>query len=92
MAFVLDQGGELAHRCNRALVELDRVEEPADRELLRGLLERHARLTGSPRALALLDRWEAALPEFVRVIPTEYRRVLRRRAVRNGGKELVAHG
>jgi glutamate synthase (ferredoxin) len=36
---------------------------------LRGLLERHVRYTGSPRAQALLDRWDEALREFRQVVP-----------------------
>ncbi len=48
----------------------------ADEALLRELVERHLRFTGSTLALALLDDWEAARTKFVKVFPNEYRRAL----------------
>ncbi len=47
-----------------------------DDTLLRGLVERHLRYTGSTRALSLLDHWESARGKFVKVFPHEYRRAL----------------
>jgi len=44
--------------------------------LLRELIERHLRFTGSTRALAILDDWEAARGRFVKVFPNEYKRAL----------------
>ncbi|MGQ0640386.1 MAG: glutamate synthase large subunit, partial [Gemmatimonadaceae bacterium] len=77
VAYVLDASGDFATRCNRALVELAPVIESADTALLKRLIERHARFTGSARAKHVLSRWDEALREFVRVIPTEYLRALR---------------
>jgi glutamate synthase (NADPH/NADH) large chain len=37
---------------------------------------RHARFTGSARAKDILDRWDEVLPNFVKVMPTDYRRAL----------------
>jgi glutamate synthase (NADPH/NADH) large chain len=48
----------------------------ADEPLLRGMIERHLRYTGSTVALALLDRWEQARARFVKVFPNEYQRAL----------------
>ena len=47
-----------------------------DAERLRILLERHHLYTGSARARALLEDWEAALRRFVKVTPRDYRRAL----------------
>ncbi len=47
-----------------------------DAERLRILVERHLLFTGSSRARALLDDWDAALPHFVKVMPRDYRRAL----------------
>jgi len=47
-----------------------------DAERLRILVERHALFTGSARARALLEAWDAALGEFVKVTPKDYRRAL----------------
>ncbi|WP_068078485.1 glutamate synthase large subunit [Novosphingobium lentum] len=53
----------------------DMLRHDADR--LRILLERHHLYTGSKRARALLDDWDAALPRFVKVMPRDFARALR---------------
>jgi glutamate synthase (NADPH/NADH) large chain len=52
----------------------DMLRHDADR--LRILLERHHLHTGSKRARALLDDWDAALGRFVKVMPRDYRNAL----------------
>ena len=47
-----------------------------DAERLRILVERHLLFTGSARARALLDDWDAALSRFVKVMPRDYKRAL----------------
>ena len=37
---------------------------------------RHAKLTGSERAKAILADWHAYLPKFKKVMPVEYRRAI----------------
>jgi glutamate synthase domain-containing protein 2/glutamate synthase domain-containing protein 1/glutamate synthase domain-containing protein 3 len=77
IAYVLDETGEFASaRCNRAGVDLEPVSCPADIETLRRLIARHLELTGSPRAEWILDNWEDMLPNFIKVFPHEYKRVL----------------
>ena len=78
IAFVLDEFDELEMRCNSAMVELTRVTDRADRQLLRRLVEQHARYTGSARAKRELGRWEASQKQFFAVVPHEYRRALDR--------------
>jgi len=73
IAFVLDAEQRLERRCNRALVELGPVSDPEDVALLRDCLVRHARYSGSAVALRILRAWEVTLPQFVRVMPNEYR-------------------
>ena len=48
----------------------------SDESLLREMIERHLRFTGSTVALAMLDNWEASRAKFVKVFPNEYRRAL----------------
>ncbi|MCP2014595.1 glutamate synthase (NADPH/NADH) large chain/glutamate synthase (ferredoxin) [Deinococcus sp. HSC-46F16] len=92
IAYVYDEDGTFASRCNAAMVSLDRVVSTAEQEAtierrfwhrgqtdetqLRGLIEEHHRWTGSLRARELLDGWEEALPRFVKVFPREYERAL----------------
>jgi glutamate synthase (NADPH/NADH) large chain len=47
-----------------------------DSERLRILIERHLLHTGSSRARALLEDWDASLTYFVKVMPKDYRRAL----------------
>ena len=48
----------------------------ADEAILRDLIERHLRFTGSTYALTVLDDWETHRGKFVKVFPHEYRRAL----------------
>ncbi len=48
-----------------------------DAERLRILLERHHLHTGSARARALLDDWEATLGKFIKVMPRDFAAALR---------------
>ena len=48
----------------------------ADEAIVRELVERHLRFTGSTLALSLLDDWDAARGRFVKVFPNEYKRAL----------------
>ncbi len=47
-----------------------------DEAILKGLIERHFKYTGSTRARVLLDDWQTGRSKFVKVFPTEYRRAL----------------
>ncbi|MEO8977276.1 MAG: glutamate synthase-related protein, partial [Casimicrobiaceae bacterium] len=53
-----------------------RHRDSSDEALLRGLVERHLKLTGSTLALSLLDDWNNARGRFVKVFPDEYQRAL----------------
>ncbi|HNE25869.1 MAG TPA: glutamate synthase-related protein [Pseudomonadales bacterium] len=48
-----------------------------DEALLKSLIERHAKYTGSERAQEILKDWESSRKLFVKVFPNEYRRALR---------------
>jgi glutamate synthase (NADPH) large chain len=79
VAFVLDEDGRFEKLCNKDMVSLEPVESEEDRELLRGMVERHARWTGSTPAERVLAGWEALLPSFVKVMPDDLKRVFRER-------------
>ena len=51
-------------------------EAQADEAILKGLIERHFKYTGSTRARNLLDNWVASRSKFVKVFPKEYKRAL----------------
>ena len=54
IAYVLDEDGGFAGRCNTELVELDALEE-GDAAIVRGLVEEHLERTGSPVAARVLE-------------------------------------
>jgi glutamate synthase (NADPH/NADH) large chain len=74
-AFVWDPGGRFPPLVNLEMVDLETVDED-DGAWLRTLLRRHRLETGSAVAERLLERWHAAVREFVKVMPRDYRRVL----------------
>ncbi len=76
IAYVYDEDGDFESRCNPQMVGLERLEETEDLELVHGLLERHREYTESTVATRLLKDWPRAAARFVKVMPTEYRRVL----------------
>jgi glutamate synthase (NADPH/NADH) large chain/glutamate synthase (ferredoxin) len=92
IAYVYDEDGQFASRCNTAMVSMEPVlsnkEQEAqidkavwhhgqsDEAQLRKLLEDHNRWTGSKRARELLDQWDSARGKFVKVFPLEYKRAL----------------
>jgi glutamate synthase (ferredoxin) len=76
VAFVLDADGVFASRCNKEMVDLEPLDEREDVDLVRSLLERHVRYTGSSVAANVLARWDAVQMSFVKVIPRDYKRVL----------------
>jgi glutamate synthase domain-containing protein 2/glutamate synthase domain-containing protein 1/glutamate synthase domain-containing protein 3 len=96
IAYVWDEDGSFAERCNTAMVGLDKLLPKAeqagdaatwhlgqaDEAILRKLIEDHHRWTGSLRAREILDAWPAQRARFVKVFPHEYRRALAERAAR----------
>jgi len=75
VAYVLDAQGDLAARCNTEMVGLEKLDE-ADAATLKALVEKHAELTDSSLAKMMLINWQNVLPQFVKVMPTDYKRVL----------------
>jgi glutamate synthase domain-containing protein 3 len=83
VAFVLDEEKAFDRRCNTGMVALEPVEETEDVALLKRLVQRHVRYTGSARARRLLASWTATVARFVRVMPTEYKRALESQGTRH---------
>ena len=75
VAYVFDQYGTLDARVNHESVEL---KAPTAGELaqIRELIQEHVDATQSPRGIKLLYSFETMSKHFVKVIPTEYERVL----------------
>ncbi|HTL30374.1 MAG TPA: glutamate synthase-related protein, partial [Tepidisphaeraceae bacterium] len=80
IAYVYDDNSMFPKLCNKEMVELENPDKPEDVATIRRLLENHYKFTGSTKAKAILDDWENELRWFVKVMPTDYRRVLEHQA------------
>ncbi|PPC86909.1 MAG: glutamate synthase subunit alpha, partial [Methylotenera sp.] len=88
VAYVYDEDGQFAKRCNMSMVALEKVEtaessvgkihhlDQPDEITLKTLIENHAKYTGSVRANAMLADWANYRTKFVKVMPNEYKRAL----------------
>ena len=72
---VLDEEGLFASRCNNAMVGLEAMTEDDSARVLE-LIEEHVARTGSVHGEAIVDGWETHASRFVKVMPTEYKKVL----------------
>jgi glutamate synthase domain-containing protein 2/glutamate synthase domain-containing protein 1/glutamate synthase domain-containing protein 3 len=75
IAYVLDGDRQLASRVNRDMVELEAL-SPEDLAAVRSLVHRHYERTMSQLAWRVLSGWKKESQRFVKIMPTEYRRVL----------------
>jgi glutamate synthase (NADPH) large chain len=77
IAYVWDRHNEFTINCNLELVELERIEMATEEEHeVRDLIARHAKYTGSNPAKEALADWQTFLRQCVKVMPTDYKRVL----------------
>ena len=76
VAYVYDPNDQLTERVNRGMVSLTETLEESDEQMLRRLVENHRAYTDSDRATELLDDWQNALDNFVRVFPDAYADVI----------------
>ena len=86
VAYVFDEDGLFAKRCNMSMVALEKIEpvatgaanhlDQADETTLLNLLTKHVAYTGSPRAQMMLKDWDHYRAKFVKVMPNEYKRAL----------------
>ncbi|KAI9747854.1 MAG: glutamate synthase [NADH] [Lichina confinis] len=80
IAYVLDIAQDFATKVNMEMVELSEVDDPTEIAFVRGLVEDHHHYTGSELAARILLDFTRALPRFVKVLPTDYKRVLEEQA------------
>ncbi|KAI9872570.1 MAG: glutamate synthase [NADH], partial [Pleopsidium flavum] len=76
IAYVLDMNQDFATKVNMEMVEVSGLEDPAEIAFVRGLIEDHHHYTGSELAARVLLDFTRALPRFVKILPTDYKRVM----------------
>jgi glutamate synthase domain-containing protein 3 len=80
VAYVWNEAGDFKKSCNTETFELEPVSAAADILELKQLIQTHADYTDSPVAKSILEHWEESIGKFVKVMPTDYKRVLAERA------------
>ncbi|MFL9832110.1 glutamate synthase large subunit [Flavobacterium sp. ST-87] len=63
--------------CNTETIEFETV-EGNEADELKHLIERHVAYTNSTKGIELLSDWNTSLENFVKVMPTEYKKALKR--------------
>lgn len=79
-AYVLDEVGDfVSKRLNPDMVNVYQLIESDDEEIdaVKARLERHVALTNSVRGQQVLDDWDEILPRFIKVLPSDYERVIK---------------
>ncbi|WP_457617583.1 glutamate synthase large subunit [Lutibacter sp.] len=78
IAFIYDPKNKFANGlCNTETIELETI-KTADAKELKTLIEKHVLYTNSNRGKELLNDWDTSLNNFVKVMPIEYKRALKR--------------
>jgi len=83
VAYVWDKAGNFDKQCNTGTFELEAVSAEADAAELRTMIQSHLTYTGSAVASNILENWETELTHFVKVMPSDYKRVLMEMASEN---------
>jgi glutamate synthase (ferredoxin) len=76
IAYVFDEKDELPANCNKEMVSLKKLTDPAEIEYVKSMIQRHADLTQSAFAQRILSNWDESLPKFVCVLPNDYARMM----------------
>lgn len=76
-------------KCNLGTVELEDLVDEQDKSEVKELLQAHLENTESTVAKNILDNWDDIVPQFVKVMPTDYKRVLMERAAEREGVATV---
>ncbi len=76
IAYIWDKNKTFSALCNMGMVELESLEAEEDIDEVKTLIEKHLKYTASDVAKAVLDNWSETVKQFVKVMPTDYKRVL----------------
>ncbi|MEZ7946427.1 MAG: glutamate synthase large subunit [Flavobacteriaceae bacterium] len=80
IAYVYDPENKFSNGlCNTETIEFENISEE-DAAELKAIIEKHVLYTESKKGARLLADWNASLDNFVKVMPTEYKRALERLA------------
>lgn len=76
IAYIWDRKGDFNLHCNLATVELEKIEGEAELADVKGMIEKHHEYTKSALAAEALADFDTFVSQCVKVMPTDYKRVL----------------
>ena len=76
IAYVLDTHHDLYKKINSQLVLVEEIETSYDKNELLKLIQKHYDETGSALAKKILDSFDEYIPNFKKIIPKDYKRML----------------
>lgn len=75
IAYVYNEDGNFADKCNMELIILEELNNE-NKEDLKQMLENHYKYTNSQKAKKLLDNFDVEINKFIKVIPKAYKQVI----------------
>jgi len=84
IAYVYDPRGDLRSRVNAEMVLFENVTEAFEANEVKTMIRSHVKFTGSAVGHRILDAWEEAVLDFVKIIPKDYKRMFE--AIERGKK------
>ncbi len=76
IGYVLDESGDFAKRVNPQMVGIEKLEDAKEIAAVRAMIQKHLDYTKSERAKHVLANWDKFVPQFVKVMPKDYKRML----------------
>ncbi|PAW64023.1 MAG: glutamate synthase large subunit [Opitutia bacterium Tous-C1TDCM] len=76
VGYVLDEAGDFPKRVNAAMVGIEKLEDAKEIAAVRAMIQKHFDYTKSERAKLILANWDKYLPQFVKIMPKDYKRML----------------
>ncbi|KAA9346340.1 glutamate synthase large subunit [Larkinella humicola] len=80
VAYVWDQEGDFASKVNGEMVNLEALDSE-DVALIKEFVEKHFQYTTSNVALQLIQDWDNLIKQFVKVMPSDFRKALAGRGI-----------
>lgn len=78
VAYVLDEKGGFIDRCNGETVDIESLSASKDIKLVKDIIERHYKYTGSIKAKKILEQWNTYSKLFLKVCSPIYKKHLER--------------
>jgi len=83
IAYIYDKESLFKEKCNLSMADIENI-NIEDEELLRNMLANHLKFTQSPVARKILNEFKKEKKRFIRVIPIEYKRIMKAKMAEYG--------